>query len=178
MTQIQRRSISFQFSADGGFLDIQVAAFVSAIHSLLTDSRSHAPICVLIHMKSVVSQTRLFLRVSDRTLISIVLKSTRGWTSSTLEKIVISQQVSLTRCKIMYHTYLRKSTTTSSSQLFCGICTTRPDAGHEVELQCGLSPGTENFTNIGLSGEMMEGGRDDIDRIKIWLLPLTYTSET
>ena len=79
----------------------------------------------------------------------------------------------------MYHTYLRKSTTTISWKLFGAKCTTRPDAGHEVEIQCCPSPGSDKFKNIRLSGEMMLGGGDDIDRIKSQLSSLlAYTSET
>ena len=55
----------------------------------------------------------------------------------------------------------------------------RPDAGHELEIQCAPSPASDNCKNIRVSGEMMLGGRDDIHRIKIrLLLLLTYTSET
>ena len=66
-------------------------AFVSAIHSLLTASRSHAPICVLTHMKSVVSQTRLFERYpqSERSDVDRhVLKSTRERAEATLSNVV------------------------------------------------------------------------------------------
>ena len=42
--------------------------------------------------------------------------------------------------------------------------TKRPDAGHEVEIPIVASPGSDNFKNIGLSGEMILGG-DEVDRI-------------
>jgi hypothetical protein len=66
----------------------------------------------------------------------------------------------------MYHTYLRKSMTTISKKLYSsrGKHTKRPDAGHEVKIPRAPSPGSDNFKDIGLSGEMMLGG-DDVDRI-------------